>query len=51
MVCIQAASFFFAIFGLKGISDRRTLAGVGFFVGVARLGEYILGRFDAGKGW
>jgi len=31
VVCIRVASFWFAIFGLTGILDRKTLAGDDFY--------------------
>ena len=46
MVCIQVASFWFAVFGLMGILDRMALGEVGFYGVVVWLGECILGRAD-----
>jgi hypothetical protein len=44
------ASFWFVEFGLRGILDHKTLAGVGFYGVVVWLGECTLGRFGGSKG-
>jgi hypothetical protein len=44
VVCIQVASFWFAVFGLVGILDRMALGEVGFNGVAVWLGGCILGR-------
>ena len=49
VVCTRAASFWFVEFGLRGISGRKVLVGVGFSKVAMWLGECILGIFGGGK--
>ena len=50
MVCIQAASIWFVVFGLEGILGHMALVGVGFFEVVVWSEECILDRTGEGEG-